>query len=312
MAGLIKKHYPTAKICFLGRSYTKDVVALSEHVDEFLNYEEIEKLQHGARVRWMREIAADVFVHVFPEKRIAAMAKSAAVPLRVGTSSRLYHWYTCNKLIRLSRKNSQLHEAQLNIKLLSFLNINTNIALGEVKHLYGFTKIPKMNEASLKLLDVNRFNLILHPKSKGSAREWGLENFQKLIASLPKEKYNIFVSGTSQDGRLMQEFLLENKSDITDLTGKMSLQQFIAFIARADGLVAASTGPLHIAAALGKKAIGLYSPMRPIHPGRWKPLGAKAFALVFSDDCIDCRNNKACNCISAIGPEQIINLLERE
>ena len=51
--------------------------------------------------------------------------------------------------------------------------------------------------------------------------------------------------------------LLKNKN-IIDLTGKLSLQQYISFINAANGLVAASTGPLHIAAALNKKAIGLF------------------------------------------------------
>jgi ADP-heptose:LPS heptosyltransferase len=66
------------------------------------------------------------------------------------------------------------------------------------------------------------------------------------------------------------------KDDITDITGLMSLTKFISFINEIDGILAASTKPLHIAAALGKVAIGLFAPMRPIHPGRWVPVGVKA------------------------------------
>jgi ADP-heptose:LPS heptosyltransferase len=43
MAGLIKKHFPKSTIVFLGRNYTKDVIALSKHVDEFINYDDLEK-----------------------------------------------------------------------------------------------------------------------------------------------------------------------------------------------------------------------------------------------------------------------------
>jgi heptosyltransferase-3 len=67
--------------------------------------------------------------------------------------------------------------------------------------------------------------------------------------------------------------LIAKHPEVINLTGKLSLQQFIAFINHCDVLIAASTGPLHIASALGKKAIGLFAPMRPIHPGRWKPIG---------------------------------------
>jgi ADP-heptose:LPS heptosyltransferase len=44
-------------------------------------------------------------------------------------------------------------------------------------------------------------------------------------------------------------------------------------------LVAASTGPLHIASAVGIHAIGLYPSKRPMHPGRWMPLGGNASYL---------------------------------
>ncbi len=310
MAGFIKKHFPDCKLFFMGRSYTKDVIGLSKYVDGFINYDDIEKLDKQKQSEYLKTIFADVFVHVFPKKEIASLAKNAGIPLRVGTTNRLYHWFTCNKLIKLSRKNSDKHEGQLNFKLLEFLNVDTDVSLNEVSNFYGFTNLPLLNKEFETLIDKTKFNIILHPKSKGSAREWGLDNFEKLIELLPKQKFKIFISGTGEEGKLMPEFL-KNK-DITDLTGKLSLQQFIAFIDTANGLVAASTGPLHIAAALNKKAIGLFVPKRPMHPGRWMPIGKDAHAIVFDKECTDCKNGKDCNCISKIDPKQIVDLLEQK
>jgi ADP-heptose:LPS heptosyltransferase len=65
-------------------------------------------------------------------------------------------------------------------------------------------------------------------------------------------------------------------------------------------MVAASTGPLHIASALGKKAIGIYSPKRPIHPGRWMPVGKDASYVVKDENCEKCKNKKDCDCIKEI------------
>jgi len=311
MAGLIKKHYPESKIYFLGRAYTKEIVALSKFIDGFINYDEIEKLAEEEQIKYLKKYSADIFVHVFPKKEIAYLAKKAEIPLRIGTGNRLYHWFTCNKLIKLSRKNSDLHEAQLNFKLLNFLGIKTDVPLKEIQNYYGFSNIPVLEEEYAKLLDRSKKNIILHPKSKGSAREWGIDNFEKLISLLPVEKYKIFISGTEEDGRQMHGFL-SNQKDVYDLTGKLSLKQFIAFINSSDALIAASTGPLHIAAALGKTAVGLYSPMRPIHPGRWMPLGKKAHYLAISKNCGDCRKNNQCHCIKEINAKQIVDLLEHE
>ena len=44
MAGIIKQFIPQSKIVFFGRNYTKDVINLSEHVDEFVSYDDVLKL----------------------------------------------------------------------------------------------------------------------------------------------------------------------------------------------------------------------------------------------------------------------------
>lgn len=301
MAGYIKQYFPKCKVIFLGKNYTKDVVALSKHVDEFVSWDD---------VAMRKNLKADVILHVFPVKEIAQQAKKNGIQLRVGTKNRLYHWLYCNKLANLSRKNSPLHESQLNIKLLDFLNIPTDIKLADVKNYYGFTKAEPLADEWRNLIDKTKTNVILHPKSKGSAREWGLENFSSLITNLPTEKYKVFISGTKEEGELVKP-LLEKHKEVTDLTGKLSLKQFIGFINEADALVAASTGPLHIASALGKKAIGLFAPMRPIHPGRWMPVGEKANYLVVNKECNDCRKTNDCHCIREIKAKQVVDLLNK-
>jgi len=70
--------------------------------------------------------------------------------------------------------------------------------------------------------------------------------------------------------------------------------------------VAASTGPLHLAAALGIKAIGIYPPIRPMHPERWAPIGEKATFLVKDKECDECRKQGPCHCMQEILPDKIL------
>lgn len=310
MAGVLKANFPDCQILFLGRTYTKSIIELSEHVDGFVNYDEILKRDKKAQIEFIKDLNLDIFIHVFPVKEIAKLAKAAGVPRRAGTRNRLWHWLTCSDLIKLSRKNSELHESQLNMKLLSFLSIETNIDVKVIQECYGFSRVkPLGNELFVNLLDKQRTKVILHPKSKGSAKEWGLANFSKLIQQLPQDKFQIFISGTKEDGVQLDNFIKENPTAI-DITGKLTLDEFISFINLCDALVAASTGPLHIAAALGKKAIGLYSPKRPIHPGRWAPVGKDAHALVFDEACNNCKNKGDCNCIENIDVQKVVHLLK--
>ena len=151
--------------------------------------------------------------------------------------------------------------------------------------------------------------IILHPKSKGSAREWGLDNFSGLVDLLPEDKFEILITGTKEEGDMMKAFLDRHHGRVTDLTGKQSLYELIDLIRNADALVAASTGPLHIAAACGIRAIGIYAPMRPIFPQRWAPLGPKADYLVLDKKCNDCRKTSDCVCIRSITPQSVLEKL---
>jgi len=210
----------------------------------------------------------------------------------------------------LSRKRSSLHEAQLNLKLIMGITEEGHISLDEVSELYGLKNTEPLEDKFHQLIDKNKFNLILHPKSKGSAREWGVDNFIRLIDILPEEEYRIFISGTEEEGTLLKDSGIFESDKVTDLTGQMSLGQLISFIRVCNGLVAASTGPLHLAAALGITAVGIYPPIRPMHPGRWAPVGHKATYLVKEEVCNDCRKQGACHCMTEISPDHVKYLLK--
>jgi heptosyltransferase-3 len=304
VAGVLRSLYPGARILFLGRSYTKDIIAACEHIDSFLNWDEWRELPAREAARAMAATGADCIIHVFPDKTIARVAWMARIVERIGTTNRVYHWLYCNKPIRLSRRNSDLHEAQLNVRLLEPLGVRREYSLEEIGGYYGLTRLVPLPPAVEGLLDPQRFNLILHPKSRGSAREWGLGNYDRLIGQLPRERFKVFVTGTAAEGELLKP-LLAAHPEVTDLTGRLTLGQLMTFISKADGLVAASTGPLHLAAALGIHALGIYPPIRPMHPGRWAPVGPNARVFVRAEYCEDCRRSGDCHCIREIPADAI-------
>ena len=308
LAGILKQHFPDSRIIFLGKKYTKPIIDACVHVDEFLDWEALKQISDaGSQTKVAEKLKSDCIIHVFPVKDIQKLAKKAKIPLRIGTSHRIYSWLYCNKLVHYSRKKSTLHEAQLNLQLLRPLGFKMEYPVSKLAGLYGLTKIPLT--PPILPPDTGKIDLILHPKSKGSAREWGTDNFSRLIDLLPEDKYRISVTGTKEEGELMKDFLVKQKNRIHDLTGKLSLAEFLSFINSCDALIAASTGPLHIAAALGKRAIGIYAPMRPIFPARWAPLGINATYLVLDKKCNDCRRTKNCECIRAITPEEVAEKL---
>jgi len=311
VAGWLKQQYPGCRVVLIGRAYTAAVAAACPWVDEFLEFDALiaaGKLSPATLLAELRAYAATAIIHVFPNKLLAKLARQAGIPVRIGTRNRLFHWLTCNQLVVLSRRHSPLHEAQLNLQLLAPLGHTEPLALPAVAPLVRLQATGPLRPEWQQLLAARppgQLNVILHPRSRGSAREWGLVHFGQLAQQLHAAGHRVFISGTLDEGAELAttNWFREYKEYITaDLTGQLTLPEFIAFIAAADGLVAGSTGPLHLAAALGRHALGLYPPIRPMHPGRWGPLGPLAEYLVFDrPDCQDCRTKPTdCTCIKAI------------
>lgn len=286
MCGVIKKHFPDCEIIFLGRTYTRAVIECCRHVDHFENWDDWKDSAPVKQIEQLTKWRADVIIHVFPRKEILWVAKRAGIHYRIATGRRLQTITKCNRLVFFTRKNSALHESQLNLKLLSPLGIKEEYTTNELAVMTGF-HLPKgltadrvLSKTGLQLESAEKKRIILHPLSQGSAVEWGLSNFQQLIDALDPLKYEVFITGTKAEGERIAKQHTWNGTHIKNLCGEFTLEELIVFISTADALVAASTGPLHIAAALGIKAIGLYSPKRPIHPGRWAPIGQSAKFLV--------------------------------
>ena len=310
VAGVLRSLYPSSRILFLGRAYTRDIVQACEHVDDFLDWDQWKDLPEQQAVDMLKTADADTIIHVFPNKNIARLARRAGIPQRIGTTNRIYHWWTCNRLVKLSRKNSPWHESQLNLKLLAPLDAKELYTLEEIGGYYGLTWLAPLPPGIASLIDPHRVNVVMHPKSRGSAREWGLDNFSGLIALLPKDRFKIFITGTKTERELLQP-LFGSHPHLVDLTGRLSLAELMAFVARTDALIAASTGPLHLAAALGIHALGIYPPIRPMHPGRWAPVGPGAAVFVKKEDCEACRKTGDCTCMRDIAPRLLQDYLDK-
>jgi ADP-heptose:LPS heptosyltransferase len=276
LCGYLKSIYPGVKISFLGRTYTGPIINACTAVDTFINYDELKALPEAKQVAVLKAKHLDVIIHVYPRKEIAVLAKNASIKLRIGTTNRVFHWLTCNKLVRLSRKNSLLHEAQLNIVLLQGLGIMAVPDVAQLPDYYDFRPKGQLRKELADLFDRKKFNLIIHPKSHGSGREWSLQRFSELIGLLPPEQFKVFISGSDKEKTLLKDWIANLPDSVVDMTGAMPLEQLVKFIAKADGLLAAGTGPLHIAAETGIHTLGIFPSIGSIHARRWGPVGKQA------------------------------------
>lgn len=271
----LKQQFPACRIIFLGNTYTRPILECFPVIDEIIEWKQLENLPINEQIQLIKALNIDTCIHVFPRKEIAKLMKKAGVPHRIGTSHRLFHWLTCNIRPNFTRKDSDLHESQLNFKLLEPLGMNTVPSLDEIRDLLSEFKA---KEQMLPIQLPEGKKVILHPKSQGSALEWPIEKHIQLAQQLADNGQTVYFTGTQKEGDLFRDRLPKH-TNIQDVSGKFSLSEFITFISKCDAIVACSTGPLHIGAVLGLKAIGIFSQTRPIHPGRWQPIGENVAVL---------------------------------
>lgn len=307
----LRDHFKNIKIIFLCQSYTQPIVQCAYGVDEILLWDSFLHCKDSDRVEQFRQLNADAIIHVFPDKLIAQTAFRAGIPIRIGTSHRWYHLLYCNKLVSFSRKRSELHETQLNVKLLKPLGIDLIPSMERLKQLQLLSFIPELDETTRRFIEPNKINIVMHPHSKGSAREWPLKHYCMLCEMLSEDNYNIIFAGTKEEANHYASQITQIQRSVKDAGGQLSLTQYISLIAHCQALVAASTGPLHIAAATGIHAFGIYPPIRPMHAGRWAPLGQHVHVLTMNKTCNKCKKSDFCQCMENILPHMVFQTIQK-
>ena len=150
---------------------------------------------------------------------------------RVGTAHRWFHWLYCNHLPFFSRRKSDLHEAQLNFQLIKPFEEPSFFSLEKLYSLTGMEQKFELPYWVKEHFNKEKFHLILHPRSKGSSREWGISNFEKLIQLLPTERFTIYITGKMCIRDSLCPWLIKAKRYLNSLH-KLQVKQVISSLVK--------------------------------------------------------------------------------
>ena len=151
-----------------------------------------------------------------------------------------------------------MHELEFNVKLLENFGIRDKIEKGKV----NFNLKVEENEDSERLINQivkkKKSLVIIHPGSGGSAIDLPAEKFKELVLKLDKSaEVEIIITGSQTEKELCKSLVVSEKTH--NMAGRFDLGGLTALINKADIFVANSTGPIHIAAAIGKNTIGFFA-----------------------------------------------------
>ena len=155
---------------------------------------------------------------------------------------------------------------------------------------------------------------VLHVGGNWELKRWPKESFANLIRAL-KETYDVdaLISGSVLDEPLAREIADASQQKPVIACGQTTLRQLGALFERATFVVSADSGPLHIAAAVKARTIGLFGPTDPLVTG---PLALSTCA-VLRPPALACAvpcYNLACagnECMRSITVDHVLNEAEK-
>ncbi|MDR2945393.1 MAG: lipopolysaccharide heptosyltransferase II [Candidatus Adiutrix sp.] len=150
--------------------------------------------------------------------------------------------------------------------------------------------------------------VIFNPGAKWVTKRWPLPHWLDLAEKvLRSTELEIAVTGGPEDAEWGEAIVRAVPEISVNFCGQTSLPALAHIMTRAEAVVTADTGPMHLAAAVGAGGLALFGPTRPWRTG---PFGGHFEVLTPELDCLGClRKNCGQPCLERLEPSTVFSNL---
>ncbi|MHB8930820.1 MAG: glycosyltransferase family 9 protein [Melioribacteraceae bacterium] len=306
----IKKKYPDSFVTLLLRKYTQDIYLNNPNVDKIILIDDEDSPK--SFFKKVREIRNYKFTHsltLLPTEKLNYILFFAGIPFRVGVGHKLYQFLTFTRYVNRKKYIPLRHEADYCLDLARKIGVQSNNLDSEI--FLTEEEKQKVIQTRMENLRGKKYLIGVHSTSGNSSPNLVPGEYKKLIFKL-KTLENVRVVVT--DNKIPPE--IEGLEDILyPNVGKLLRESFINF-ASLDLLVSASTGPMHVAAALKVKTLSMFCPLTACSPKLWGPKGNQSKIILPTENYCQtvCPGDpKKCNFIGegGINSEKILEELKK-
>jgi heptosyltransferase I len=157
--------------------------------------------------------------------------------------------------------------------------------------------------------------VLLQPGARWKNKRWPAQHFAELVRALAKKfpGMRFAVLGDKGDQPLGETISDSAPECCRNLCGATSLPEMIEWIRRCDLMITNDTGPMHVAAALGRPLIALFGPTAPQRTG---PHGQLKNVLRLDLPCSPCLSShctfeKPDECLHALSPALVFDRVQK-
>ncbi|MDD3375400.1 MAG: glycosyltransferase family 9 protein [Candidatus Omnitrophica bacterium] len=248
----LKEKYPESHVACLGVPRVAEVLEHIDGIDEVIVYEE--KGCHASllgKLRLINQLRKKRFDIVFLFHRSltrALLVFMAGIPIRVGYDAKKRGMFLTHRVKPLI---GVVHRSDFYLNVIEFFRI-------EVKDRNYYLKVYDEDiEFVSKLFKDNGiksddFVIVLNTGGNWDLKQWSEESFSFLIDQIAKEfRFKIVLTGGLKDVERVERIIAGLKNDVVNFAGKTNLSQLMGVMQRADVVISADSGPLHVASSVG-------------------------------------------------------------
>jgi len=235
-----------------------------EGVDEIIVYDEKGKdwglWAKFKLVNRLRKLKFDSVFLLHGSWTRAILMYFAQIPIRVG-----YPTKNRSKLLshRTKARGGVVHRSDY------YLNVIEDFGVPIVDRSTNFKITPSSRNEIGEVL--SKYNIkvqdpyaVLHIGANWDLKRWPEINFARLIDNIESIfKIKTIIPGSKKDKKAAKRISALCKGEPVVLAGLTSLKQLAALLERAQFVVSADSGPMHIASSVGAKTISIFGPTKP-------------------------------------------------
>ncbi|HDQ25188.1 MAG TPA: glycosyltransferase family 9 protein [bacterium] len=273
----VKESAKKAYVAVLAGAAAAEILRGNPAVDEIIIYE---KSKEASLRKKIAEGRFDGAITAYPRFSIASLVFFSGVKERYGTAYRWYSPLFFNRPVKMRRSRSEKHEADYNLELGSAI---TGEARAERVYYYVAEEEKAAAARYISKKGLRSGFIIIHPGSRGSAWNLSPAKYGELAERAAREAgLDILITGGPAEKELVNAVkAAAGSKGIYAMDEDLSLREFGAVISAASCLISSSTGPMHMAAALGVKTLSFFPPrsLPAMSAKRWGPLGNKSAVI---------------------------------
>ncbi len=320
---LIKSIYPDAYIAVLSPAYTSPLLQAMPEVDEIISADlPHKKLNFFKRISLGRMLRDKNFTQaiILPNSfKSALIPFFAKIPKRVGFVGEC-RYGLLTQAIRLDRHKypRMIDRFCALFQPPSFSDSVNSLDLEKLPH-------PDLQiDQEIKAIVLKKFNLDLSlpilaicPGAEfGPAKQWPAKYFAELAIQKIQDGWQVWIFGSKKDAKIGQEISGVLDSNLSknylNFIGLTSLEEAMGLLSYSSMVVSNDSGLMHIAAALGRRVIGIYG---STSSGFTPPLSAYAKVVSLNLSCQPCfqrvcplKGRSHMACLNDLTPQKIQEL----